>query len=185
MYAMSDILLTLKAIAPYITGGIGGAVFTLLYNKHKGRIQVMQCHYIEHEVISRIPTTSTPEGEILQNIYAKQFILRNTTNFDHKSFKVIFEFDVGSKIIRHTDTTKAGVDRLKKKLLKPNEYSVTVVNFNRGDEVKFVFEIANISADEVNVTEHDCLGFRIKVRDKRTARLESKLTQVDKAKLNR
>lgn len=182
---MIDILPFLKAALPYVTGGVGGAVVTVIYNKFKGRIQVMQCHYVDDDVISRIPTTLSPEGEVHQNIHARHFILRNTTNCDHKTFKVIFEFDVGSKIIRHTDTTKAGVDRLKKKLLKPNEYSVTVVNFNRGDDVKFMFEIANISAEEVNVTECDCIGFKIKLKDKRKARLKSKLTQVEKAKLNR
>lgn len=121
MFTMSDILTPLQGVLPYVTGGIGGAIITLFYNKYKARIQVMQCHYVDDDVISRIPTTLNPEGEVHQNIYAKHFILRNTTNCDHKTFKVIFEFDIASKIIRHTDTTKAGVDRLKKKLLKPNE----------------------------------------------------------------
>lgn len=69
-------------------------------------------------------------------------------------------------------------------MLKPNEYSVTIQNFNRGDEVKFIFEIANLNKDEINVTEDNCIGFKVKLKDKRKAQLKSKLTHVDKEKIN-
>lgn len=173
----------IKIALPYITGGVGGAGITILYNKYKSRIQVMECHYIDEDTISKIPTT-IEDGELHQNIYSKQFVLKNTTNCDYKSFRVIFEFDITAKIIRHTDITKSGIDRLKKKLLKQNEYSVTIQNFNRGDEVKFIFEIANLNKDEINVTEDNCVGFKIKLKDKRKAQLKSKLTYVDKEKIN-
>lgn len=173
----------IKTVLPYITGGVGGAGITILYNKYKTRIQVMECHYIDEDTISKIPTT-VEDGELHQNIYSKQFVLKNTTNCDHKTFRVIFEFDITAKIIRHTDVTKSGIDRLKKKLLKQNEYSVTIQNFNRGDEVKFIFEIANLNKDEINVTEDNCTGFKIRLKDKRKAQLKSKLTHVDKEKIN-
>jgi len=180
---MNEMVELIKVVLPYITGGIGGAGITILYNKYKSRIQVMECHYIDEDTISKIPTT-VEDGELHQNIYSKQFVLKNTTNCDHKTFRVIFEFDITAKIIRHTDITKSGIDRLKKKLLKPNEYSVTIQNFNRGDEVKFIFEIANLNKDEINVTEDNCIGFKIKLKDKRKAQLKSKLTHVDKEKIN-
>lgn len=142
----------------------------------------MECHYVDDDTISKIPTT-VESGEV-NNIFSKQFILKNTTNADHKSFKIIFEFDSTAKIIRHTDSSKSGTDRLKKKLLKPNEYAVTIQNFNRKDEVKFIFEIANLDKDEINITEDGCIGFKIKLKDKRKAKLNSKLTEVNKAKLN-
>ncbi len=173
----------IKIVLPYITGGVGGAGITILYNKYKTRIQVMECHYIDEDTISKIPTT-VEDGELHQNIYSKQFVLKNTTNCDHKTFRVIFEFDITAKIIRHTDVTKSGIDRLKKKLLKQNEYSVTIQNFNRGDEVKFIFEIANLNKDEINVTEDNCTGFKIRLKDKRKGQLKSKLTHVDKEKIN-
>lgn len=173
-----------KTVLPYLTGGVGGSALTLLVNRIKGRIQIMECYYIDHDVISKIPTT-IPEGETHQNIYSKQFVLKNTTNCDHKAFTVIFEFDAAAKIIRHTDSSKSGIDRLKKKLLKLNEYSVVIKNFNRGDEVKFTFEIANLDRDEINITETECTGFKIKVKDKRKAQLKSKLTYVDKEKINK
>lgn len=173
---------TLTTILPYLTGGAAGATITILYGKYKNKIQTMECHYIEDDVISRLPI-ATEEGETHQNIFSKKFCLKNTTNCDYKEFTVIFEFDINSKILRHTDSTKGGVDRLKKKLLKPNEYSVTVKNFNRNDEVKFLFEIANITMDLVNVTEDDCIGFKIVIKDKRKAQLKSKLTVVNKETL--
>jgi hypothetical protein len=180
---MNKMVEIIKKLLPFITGGIGGAVISILYNKYKSRIQVMECHYIDEDTISKIPTTFD-EGELHQNIYSKQFILKNTTNYDHKSFRVIFEFDITAKIIRYTDITKSGIDRLKKRLLKPNEYLVTIKNFNRGDEVKFIFEIANLIKDEINVTEDNCIGFKIELKDKRKAQLKSKLTHVNKEKIN-
>ena len=107
-----------------------------------------------------------------------------TENGQSIIIKIIFEFDINSKIIRCTDTTKSGIDKLKKRVIKPNEYSITVKNFNRSDEVKFIFEIANIDKDEINVTEDECLGFKITLKEKRVAKIESKLTIVNKEKIN-
>ncbi len=174
----------IKTVLPYITGGIGGAFLNIIYTKHKGKIQIMECHYVGHEVISKIPVTITESGENHQNIYSKKFILKNTTNCDHKTFKIIFEFDINSKVIRYTDITKSGIDKLKKRIIKPNEYSITVQNFNRNDEVKFIFEIADIDKDEINVTEDECLGFKMTLKEKRIAKIESKLTIVNKEKIN-
>ncbi len=172
-----------SSLLPYISGGAAGATITLIYNRIKSKIQIMHCYYIDDDVISRLPI-ATVEGETHQNIFSKKFCLKNTTNTDHKEFTLIFEFDQTSKIVRHTDSTKSGIDRLKKKLLKQNEYSVTIKNFNRGDEIKFMFEIANISEDLVNVTEDDCIGFKVKLKDKREAQVKSKMTIVDKETLN-
>lgn len=172
-----------KLLVAFFSGGLAGALTTIIYNRVRGKIQTMECHYIDDDVISKLPVTIN-ENETHQNIYSKQFILKNTTNFDHKEFKVIFEFDILAKIIRHTNTTKGGVDRLKTKLLKPNEYSVIVKNFNRKDEVKFIFEIANLTKDYINITEDECVGFKVKMKDKRKAKLKSKMTEVDKVVLH-
>lgn len=173
----------IKAVVPFLTGSLAGTALTIFYNRLRGRIQTMECHYTDDDVISTLPVAGN-EGETHNNIYSKQFILKNTTNTDHKTFVIIFEFDITAKIIRHTDSTKSGIDKLKKRLLKKNEYIATIKNFNRNDEVKFIFEIANITQDFVNVTEDECIGFKIQVKDKRKARLKSKLTIVDKAQIN-
>jgi len=172
-----------KTVLTFFSGGAFGSLITIIYNRIRGRIQTMECHYIDDDVISRLPI-QVDGGDSHQNIFSKQFLLKNTTNTDIKDFIVIFEFDCESRIIRHTDVTKAGVDRLKKRLLKPNEYSVTIKNFNRKDEIKFIFEIANITKDLCNVTEDNCIGFKVKLKDKRKAMIKSKLTLVDKVTLN-
>lgn len=174
---------TLSTLLPYLGGGAAGATITLLYNRFKSKIQRMDCYYIDDDVISRLPI-ATGEGETHQNIFSKKFCLKNTTNSDHKEFTLIFEFDQTSKIVRHTDSTKGGIDRLKKKLLKQNEYSVVIKNFNRGDEIKFMFEIANVTEDLVNVTEDECTGFKVILKDKRIAQVKSKMTIVDKERLS-
>jgi len=181
--ATTNGLIDTKTILTFLSGGAFGTIITIVYNKIRGRIQTMECHYIDDDVISRLPI-QVDGGDSHQNIFSKQFILKNTTNSDYKEFIVIFEFDIAAKILRHTDITKTGIDRLKKRLLKPNEYSVTIKNFNRSDEVKFIFEIANITKDYCNVTEDNCIGFKIKLKDKRKAMIKSKLTLVDKATLN-
>jgi len=177
---MGEILLK---ILPYFLGGIGGAGLTLIYNWNKNRIQKMHCFYVEEDVMSKLPIT-IPTGEVHNNIYTKQFLLKNTTNFDYKEFRVIFEFDATAKILKHTDISKTGADKFRKKLLKDNEYSVSIKNFNRNDNVKFIFQIANISNNYFNVTEDNCIGFKICLKDRRKNRKVSKLTFVSKEQIN-
>ena len=149
---MNSILDKLSEIFIFLFGSLAGTIGTIIYNIYGKKIQVMECHYIDDDVISRLPFIGV-EGETHNNIYSKMFKLINTTNSDYKIFVIIFEFDVSAKIIRHTDSTKSGIDRLKKKLLKPNEYMATIKNFNRKDEANFLFEIANITDDLINITE--------------------------------
>jgi hypothetical protein len=176
MSEITDFLIKLGL--PFFTGGLAGSSLTILYNRHRSKIQIMECHYIDDAVISKLPVAGL-EGVIHNNIYSKQFILKNTTNCDQKHFEIIFEFDMTAKIISYTDISKRGYGRLKKKLLKQNEYSAAIKNFNRKDEVVFIFEIANVSEDSFNVTEDNCTGFKIQLKDKRKA-TKSKMTIVKK-----
>lgn len=170
-------------IVPYLLGGCGGATLNMLYNYNRDRIQKMDCHYIDEDIMSKLPIT-IQEGIIHNNIYTKEFIIINTTNTDHKEFTIIFEFDTTAKILKHTDISKTGANKFKNKLLKENEYSVTIKNFNRNDNAKFIFEIANVTNNYVNVTEDNCVGFKICFKDKRTNIEKSKLTFVSKEKIN-
>lgn len=148
-----------------IGGGLAGAVLTFLITTYKNRIQKMCCHYVDDDVITRMPVV-TEQGEHL-NIYAKEFKLRNTTNKDIGHFKVIFEFEVQSKILKHDTFCKTGKNSFPVELTKENECVFTINNFNRGDECKFKFDIANITQDIYNVTEAESIGFKIIVKDKR------------------
>lgn len=170
-------------ILPYLLGGVGGSTLTFVINSYKNRIQKMYCYYIDEDIMSKLPI-SLQEGVVHNNIYTKQFLLKNSTNTDHKLFRLIFEFDATAKILKHSDISKTGSDKFRKKLLKDNEYSITIKNFNRGDELKFVFEIANVSNNFVNVTEDNCTGFKICFKDKTKHKAKSKLTFVTKEKIN-
>lgn len=180
MNSWADII---YSILPYLSGGAGGAILTIIVNKSKNRIQVMCCYYIDDDIISKLPITNE-QGETLQNIYTKEFLLKNTTNLDIRDFKLLIEFDVEVKILKHTDISKDGVDRLKKRLLKDNEYSVTIRNFNREDGIKFIFEVANVTNDYINITESNCIGFKVIIRDARKKKTPAKLTHVGKEELN-
>ena len=151
---------TIGNILPYLFGGFGGAAITILYNRLKNRIQIMHCLLVDVDTISKIPVKT--DSETHSNIHFKEFHLKNTTNQDIKYFKIIFEFDGDSKILRQDTFCKSGKNKLKGKNLKPNEALFGIMNLNRGDDIKFYFDIANISNDYFNVTEAECLGFKIK-----------------------
>ncbi|MFI5253493.1 MAG: hypothetical protein ACHQQQ_13795 [Bacteroidota bacterium] len=159
----SEMEVLFKSLAPWLGGGIGGWILSLVYTWYKGRIQKMKCHYVDHDVISRVPVVI--EEHAHQNIYTKEFRLENTTNRDQKKFSIIFEFDAQSKILKSDTFSKAGKNVYKVIDSKPNERKFLIKDYNRGDEIKFKFDIANITTDKYNITEADCLGFKIKVID--------------------
>lgn len=173
---------SIQSLIPFLAGGAFGAVITITYNTYSNRVQKMQCYCTDEDVMSKIPITND-DGETHDNIYTKEFELRNTTNKDQKEFHVIFEFDSSSKILKHTNICKAGADHYRGRLKKPNEYSVRIRNFNRKDSIKFIFEIANITSNKINVTEANCIGFKIVHKDKRKAKKASKLTFVSKEQI--
>ena len=167
---MENFITFLNGVYPYLLGGIGGATITIVTNRMTNRMQTMHCLQIEDEVISRIPVLSD-SGEQHENIYFKEFKIVNTTNRDIPRFRVIFEFDADSKIIKHSTFLKTGKDTLKPKTFKnQNEITYEIRNFNRKDYVKFSYDVANISKGHFNVTESDCLGFKIVTKDRRKAK---------------
>lgn len=180
---MEQILQFIAKNYSYLLGGIGGATLTIFYNKWTNRIQEMHCCYVDDDVITRIPVISET-GEQHNNIYTKEFRLKNTTEKDIASFRIIFEFDADAKIIKQSSFCKTGKDDIKPKNKKPNECSYIIKNFNRNDEFRFYFDIANVTNDHYNVTEADCLGFKIVVKDKRKPTIKNKSKVVTKDRIN-
>jgi hypothetical protein len=168
---------------PFLLGGIGGASLTIIYNKWTNRIQKMKCCYVDDDVITKIPIMSE-SGEQHNNIYTKEFRLKNTTGKDIASFRIVFEFDADAKIIKQSSFCKTGKDDIKPKNKKPNECSYIIKNFNRNDEFRFYFDIANVTNDHYNVTEADCLGFKIVVKDERKPTIKNKSKVVTKDRIN-
>ncbi|SFS81824.1 hypothetical protein [Lutibacter maritimus] len=172
-----------ETILAIILGGFGGTVGTIAYTKYTSKIQKMYCYCIDEDIMSKLPITND-DGTTHKNIHTKEFLLKNTTNIDQKNFRVIFEFEAGAIILKHTNKSKIGVDEFKSRLPKPNEYSVRIKDFNRDDEIKFIFEIANIVNNKISITEANCVGFKITHKDKRKIKANSKLTFVSKENIN-
>jgi hypothetical protein len=154
-------------IVPYLLGGFGGASLTLIVNNYGKRMRKMVCFYILHETIAKVPVLGQG-GATHQNLYEKHFLLKNTTGIDIASFKIIFEFDAGSTIVKNDTLDKTGTNQIKSKKNseKKNEIAFIIKNFNRNDEIKFLFEIADIINDHYNVTEAECTGFKIIIKEK-------------------
>lgn len=158
---MGTIILTLL-------GGLGGSLLTLGYNSLRNRLQIMQCHYLEDDVLSKIPQRNE-DDTICQNVHFKRFQIKNTTNKDIADFKVLFQFDATSKIMECYSKSKEGFNRQKIRVSKhnKNEAEAFVRNFNRGDAIEYFFQIANIKDNSYYVTECNCTGFKIRCKDKR------------------
>ncbi|MDO9254929.1 MAG: hypothetical protein Q7U54_05385 [Bacteroidales bacterium] len=167
---------------PYLLGGIGGASLTISYSRWTNRIKLMHCCYVNDDIISQLPVL-TESGEQHKNIFTKEFTLKNTTGKDIASFRIIFEFDADAKLIKQDNFCKAGKNEIKPKNKKPNECIYLIKNFNRNDEICFYFDIANVTNDHYNVTEADCLGFKIVVKDKRKPVIKRKSKVVTKDKI--
>jgi len=179
---MEQIIQFLSKSYPYLLGGIGGAGLTISYGSWSKRTKIMQCHYVDDDIISKLPVL-TETGEQHNNIYTKEFRLKNTTGMDISSFRIIFEFDADAKLIKQDNFCKTGKNEIKPKNKKPNESIYLIKNFNRNDVICFNFDIANITNDHYNVTEADCLGFKIVVKDKRKPTIKRKSKVVTKDKI--
>jgi len=166
-------------IITLISGGLGGALLTNLWNKYNNKKQIMYCHLLYEEIISKIPVA---EKGAQKNIHTKEFRLTNTTNKDIESFIIIFEFDADAKILKQDTFCKLGKNKIKPKNAKQNEVQFRIRKFNRKDEIKFFFDIADITKNHYNVTEGDCLGFaiKVKVKKKKGENIGSKIVTKDK-----
>jgi len=177
---MMDTLLTL------IGGGLGGSLLTTGYNSIKNRIQKMECHYVEDDVLSKIPQKNV-DDTIHQNLYYKTFKIKNTTNKDIQEFKIIFQFDSSASILECFSRSKEGYNRqkIRKNKTNNNEAEAIVRLFNRGDSIEYTFRIANVTENQYYITECNCMGFKLKCKDKRKSTNKSKSNQSDQILINR
>lgn len=150
-------------------GGLAGSLLTTVWSTWKSRIQKMSCHYIEDDILSKIPQLND-ENEVQQNLHLKRFKIINTTNRDITDFKIFFQFDSTAIITECYSQSKEGFNRQKIKSNKTNvnEAEAQVRNFNRGDSIEYTFKVANVSENKYYVTETNCIGFKITCTDKRT-----------------
>lgn len=170
--------MNIETIIGIIGGGIGGVVLTIIYNYLHNRIQKMMCHYIEDDILSKIPQHNE-DHTIHENLHCKKYQIINTTNNDIATFKIYFQFDTTATIIDCFSASKEGYNRqcIKKNKQNQNEAVATVKNFNRGDKITYTFRVANITDNNYYVTESECMGFKIKCKDKRNSKGKSKSNQ--------
>ena len=171
-----------KYIVTFLSGGVVGTIINNVITNHKGKIQLVECEYLEDDVISKLPIEYEKDSH--QNLHSKKFKVTNTTNKDIEQIKILFSFEDQSKIVKHICTTKAGVNFPVGKIFKnPNEISYILKKLNRKETAEFYFEIANIVANEFNITELDILGVKISYIDKRTNKKKDLVKMVQKKEL--
>lgn len=164
-------------IITFLGGGFCGSLLTLIVNYVRGKLQIMECQYIEDDILSKVPQVDE-ENNIQQNLYVKKFLLKNTTNQDIREFKVLFQFDVNSVVKECYSRSKEGYNKQKiRKSNNNNEAEAYVRNFNRGDKIEYCIQIANVEENRYYITECKSMGFKIKCKDKRKNTKKSKSEQ--------
>lgn len=168
----------LKIIISFISGGFAGAIFKHFIDKHNNKLQYLECHHIEDEVISKLPIVYCEANHT--NLYSKKFKIVNTTNRDIPSIKIQFSFETQTVIAKCTSYSKEGTDIPKGRITNKNECNFLITSFNRNEDVEINIEVANISEDKFNVTELDVLGVKVRYKDKRRPQLQKPVKLVDK-----
>lgn len=174
----------IKYVATFISGGVAGTILNNLIANYKNKIQLMNCEYLEDDIISKLPIVYEKDSH--QNLHSKKFKITNTTNKDIEQIKLLFSFEEQSKIVKHVCTTKAGVNFPIGKIFKNcNEITYYLKKFNRNETAEFYFEIGNIQDNKFNVTELDILGVKLNYIDKRTNKLKDIVKMVNKKELSK
>ncbi|ERJ91365.1 hypothetical protein HMPREF1990_00044 [Porphyromonas gingivalis W4087] len=172
----------LKIIVSFLSGGFAGSLLTYFVNNHKNKIQELCCYYIEDEIISKLPISFGNTTH--DNLQSKRFMIKNTTNRDIDSIKIVFEFESKAVVTRWKTSSKAGNDIPKGKIYeKKNECSFVVKHFNRGEEIEIYLEIGNVEEDKFNITEQNITGIKVKYVDKRKPRERKPVKMVEKKDL--
>lgn len=162
--------------------GIVGYICKSLVDCLKNRVQRIKCFYKEDEVLSKIPQVNA-DSSVTDNLYCKTYEIKNTTNKDIASIDVHFQFDQSSKIVDSYVENKTNHRALHSRKNYENAAIVKISNFNRGDTVKCVFNVANITDNNYNI-QVDACGYKIVCKDRRKATAKSKSHQTNQLLLN-
>lgn len=174
---------TIKLIISFFSGGLAGAILNHYIAIQKNKIQHLCCFYTEDEIISKLPISfgDTTHG----NLQAKKFIIKNTTNKDIDSIKIIFEFEKHAVVTKCVTYSKAGNNIPKGKISSNgNECSFVIKHFNRKETIDVHFEIGNIIKDIFSITEQNITGVKIKYLDKRKPTQTKQVKMVEKKALH-
>lgn len=172
----------IKLIVSFISGGLAGNFLNIYNTNRKNKIQNLECHYLEDDIISKLPVEY--EQSLHNNLHSKKFKIINTTNRDIGEVKIQFSFENQCIVAKCKSYSKAGVDKPKGFITKnKNECYFKLKNFNRNEEVEIEIEIGNVIKNEFNVTELDILGIKLKYVDKRKVKSNNTVKMVEKKQL--
>ena len=150
----------------FLSGGLGGSILTIIYNKIRNRIQWMSCCYTYSDSLPNIPLHGMNEAKSEQLSY-KTFVVKNTTNRDYSQIKLNFEFDSQLNIKECICVTS---DLFNKNPVKISDNIATVAidDFNRGDDIAYTFVLTSeCDSDVYRVTVSGVTGVKVQYEDKR------------------
>lgn len=131
-------------IISFISGGLSGAFINRYFLLKDRAIKKLTLKIEKEEVKSIIPVTINSKN--FQNLIFKQFVLINTTKVDFDKIDIVFEFDKGSEIVKkEVSSKKHGKNKFEFTERKTSELVYHIKNFNRKQEILFIFEIGNIT----------------------------------------
>lgn len=173
----------ISIITSFFTGGLAGAGLKHYLDYRKNKIQKLECHYLEDEVISKLPVVY--EDTTHENLHRKAFKIINTTNQDIPEVKVIFSFPKESIVAKWKSYSKVGDNIPKGKIYqKKNECQFVIKHFNRKEEIEIILEIGNLKDDKFNITELNITGVKIKYVDMRKDTKKRPVKMVEKRDLS-
>lgn len=131
-------------IISFLSGGLAGAFINRYFLLRDRAIKKLTLKVDREEVKSIIPVTINQKS--YQNLIYKKFTLINTTNDDFPELDLVLEFDKNSEIVfKEVSSKKHGKNKFTCTERKPSEIVYHIKNFNRKQEISFIFEVANIS----------------------------------------
>lgn len=173
----------LKLIISFTSGGFAGAIFKTLIDNHNNKIQLLDCNYVEDEVISTLPVMYGDTTH--NNLHFKKFKIVNTTNRDLSEIKIIFSFEPNAIVAKWNTYSKAGADIPKGNIYqKKNECHFVIKHFNRKEEIEINLEIGNVNEDKFNIIEQNITGVKVQYKDKRKPKAKKIVKLVEKRDLN-
>ena len=131
-------------IVSFISGGLAGAFANRIFFLRDKAIKKLTLKVDSEEIKSIVPVIVNQRN--YQNLICKKFTLINTTREDYPTLDVVFEFDKNSEIIfKEVSSKKHGKNKFQFTERKLSEIVYHITNFNRKQEISFVFEVGNIS----------------------------------------
>ena len=144
-----------------------GVFLKIGYDRNTKKIQKMTCSQVTEEVQSILQVLI--KNNKYNNVYYKEYKLKNTTNIDIKEFKTIFLFDDTATIIECSSLSKEGFNEQMIYIDSNNKNKAIAIvqNFNRKESITYKFTIGNVTHNSCTIVETGATGFKIEMKKKK------------------